>query len=122
MDSGSCLKNHMDWQRMPETEEDMTNQRGHGQVTGTGTGQKKRADENTRKENQPAEIILDGREKEEAHLAECLTVIKANIAVYEEEVKRMNAEIKQMYDQYHDNDPEIFTELSNTIPMNENMK
>ena len=31
---------------------------------------------------------LDGRSAEEAHLAECLKVIKANIAVYEEQVKR----------------------------------
>lgn len=69
-----------------------------------------------------ASLPSDGRAAEEAHLAECLTVIKANIAVYMEDVKRMNAEIKQMYDQYRDNDPEIFTELSNTITMNENMK
>lgn len=62
------------------------------------------------------------RKVEEAHLAECIGIIKASIAVYEDEVNRMSGEIKEMYDQYRDNDPEIFTELSNTITMNENMK
>ncbi len=71
---------------------------------------------------QDRNAVSGEREAEEAHLADCLKVIKANIAVYEEDVKRMNAEIKQMYDQYRDDDPEIFTELSNTITMNENMK
>ena len=85
----------------------MTNQKGHGQVA--------------EKEGEELKVLND-REAEEAHLAECLAVIKANIAVYEEDVKHMSAEIKQMYDQYRDNDPEIFTELSNTITMNENMK
>lgn len=110
------VKNHMEWHRMPETEENMTNQKGHGQVAETETESKRRG------EGGSPEMGLDGRSAEEAHLAECLKVIKANIAVYEEEVKRMNAEIKQMYDQYRDDDPEIFTELSNTITMNENMK
>lgn len=90
----------------------MTNQKGHEQVA------EKIGQEKERGEQQ----ILNDREAEEAHLAECLAVIKANIAVYEDDVKRMNAEIKQMYDQYRDDDPEIFTELSNTITMNENMK
>lgn len=94
------VKNHMEWHRMPEMEENMTNQKGHGQ----------------------GDILFCDRRAEEDHLAKCIEVIKANIAVYEEDVKRMNAEIKQMYDQYRDNDPEIFTELSNTITMNENMK
>ncbi len=93
--------------KMPEMEENMTNQKGHGQVA-------EKAGEELK--------VLNDREAEEAHLAECLAVIKANIAVYEEDVKHMSAEIKQMYDQYRDDDPEIFTELSNTITMNENMK
>ncbi len=67
------------------------------------------------------ESTLD-RAYEERHLTECVEVIRANIAVYEEEVRRMNVEIKDMYERYRDDDPEIFTELSNTITMNENMK
>lgn len=111
MDSGSCRKmiSNGKWSEMEET---MTNQKGHEQVAKK-MGQEKGGEELK---------IFDDRRAEEAHLTECLTVIKANIAVYEEEVKRMNAEIKQMYDQYRDDDPEIFTELSNTITMNENMK
>lgn len=62
------------------------------------------------------------RAYEERHLAECVEVIRTNTEVYEVEVRRMNAEIKDMYERYHDNDLEIFTELSNTITMNENMK
>ncbi|MBQ9119183.1 MAG: AAA family ATPase [Lachnospiraceae bacterium] len=34
----------------------------------------------------------------------------------------MDADIKDMYERYRDDDPEIFTELSNTITMNEGMK
>lgn len=93
----------------------MTNQTGHGQADDP-------ARQKEGREGQAAISAFKEREVEEAHLAECLAVIKANIAVYEEDVKRMNAEIKQMYDQYRDDDPEIFTELSNTITMNENMK
>ncbi len=63
-----------------------------------------------------------GREYEEKYLAECIRVIKKNIGIYEEETQRMSAEIKDMYERYRDDDPEIFTELSNTITMNENMK
>ncbi len=62
------------------------------------------------------------RAYEERHLAECVEVIRTNTEMYEVEVRRMNAEIKDMYERYHDNDLEIFTELSNTITMNENMK
>ncbi|MGN0507487.1 MAG: HelD family protein [Lachnospiraceae bacterium] len=66
--------------------------------------------------------IRTERQKEEQHLAECLQVIKANIAAYEKDIAVMNADIQAMYESYHDNDPEIFTELSNTITMNEHMK
>lgn len=62
------------------------------------------------------------RQLEEQHLEGCLRVIKANIAAYEKEIAVMNADIKAMYERYHDNDPEIFTELSNTLTMNEHMK
>lgn len=62
------------------------------------------------------------RQLEEQHLEECIQVIKANIAAYEKDIVVMNADIKAMYESYHDNDPEIFTELSNTITMNDHMK
>lgn len=62
------------------------------------------------------------RQKEEAHLKWCVGIIRNNIADYEEQVRIMSAEIKEMYEQYRDNDPEIFNQLSNTITMNENVK
>lgn len=61
-------------------------------------------------------------EKEQKNLDNCVQVIKDNIAFYEREIAVMSAEIKDMYERYRDNDPEIFVELSNTITMNENMK
>lgn len=61
-------------------------------------------------------------QQEQRHLAEYLKVIKANIGAYEKEIAVMNADIDRMYDQYRHDDPEIFTELSNTITMNEHMK
>ncbi|MCH5272658.1 MAG: AAA family ATPase [Lachnospiraceae bacterium] len=60
--------------------------------------------------------------REEKHLKECVGIIRKNIAVYEKDVAVMGEEIQDMYKRYHDNDPEIFTELSNTITMHENMR
>lgn len=60
--------------------------------------------------------------KEQQNLARCIQVIKNNIAFYENEIAIMSADIKDMYERYRDNVPEIFVELSNTITMNENMK
>lgn len=62
------------------------------------------------------------RLREEAHLKECVKVIRENIAVYEKDVAVMGEEIQDMYKRYHDDDPEIFTELSNTITMHNNMR
>lgn len=62
------------------------------------------------------------RQMEEQHLAECISIIKKNVENYEKEVAIMSADIQDMYERYRDDDPEIFTELSNTITMNENMK
>ena len=62
------------------------------------------------------------RKLEEQHLEECLKVINQNIERYEAQTAKMSAEIQDMYERYHDNDPEIYTELSNTITMNESVK
>ncbi len=60
--------------------------------------------------------------QEEQHLQECVDVIKRNIDAHMKDIGVMEQDIKEMYERYRDNDPEIFTELSNTITMNENMK
>lgn len=62
------------------------------------------------------------RDREEAHLKECVGIIRRNIAAYEKEVAVMGEDIWDMYQRYHDNDSEIFTELSNTITMHDNIK
>ena len=59
---------------------------------------------------------------EEQYLKNCISIIKKNIDAYMKEIEIMNADIQDMYDRYRHDDPEIFTELSNTITMNENMK
>ena len=64
----------------------------------------------------------EDRRKEEAYLNTCIQVIRRNIESYEKEIRIMDAEIEDMYDRYRHDDPEIFTELSNTITMNNNMK
>ena len=61
-------------------------------------------------------------QQEEKHLKECVQVIRENIASYESQVAVMSEDIQRMYEQYRDNDQEIFVELSNTITMNENIK
>lgn len=59
---------------------------------------------------------------EEQYLSNCIRIIKKNIDAYRKEIEIMSADIQDMYDRYRHDDPEIFTELSNTITMNESMK
>lgn len=62
------------------------------------------------------------RVKEEQHLEECIKVIKNNINKYTQQDAIMSADIKEMYDHYHDGDTEIYTALSNTTTMHESVK
>ena len=62
------------------------------------------------------------RESEEQYLKETLKVIEDNLANYSCEVTRMQAEINEMLEHYHDNDVELWTILNNTITLNEHMK
>ena len=64
----------------------------------------------------------DERAKEEAYLRDTLQVIRQNVENYEENVGRMQAEIDEMLGHYHDNDVELYTALTNTITMKDNMK
>ncbi len=63
-----------------------------------------------------------GWQEEEAYLEDTLEVVKRNIESYETQTTRMQGEIKEMLDHYHDNDVELYTALNNTITMQENMK
>ena len=67
-------------------------------------------------------IAETGREAEEAYLQKTLQVVKHNVETYESEMARMQEEIDEMLDHYHDNDDEIYTALSNTVTMRDNMK
>lgn len=62
------------------------------------------------------------RESEEQYLKETLKVIEDNLANYSCEVTRMQAEINEMLEHYHDNDVELWTILNNTITLNDHMK
>lgn len=62
------------------------------------------------------------RKQEEAYLRETLRIISKNVEAYERDVTKMQAEIDEMLDHYHDNDVELYTALNNTITMKDNMK
>ncbi|MBQ9927410.1 MAG: DUF4968 domain-containing protein [Lachnospiraceae bacterium] len=62
------------------------------------------------------------KQQEKAYLKKTLQIIKRNMESYEGEVNKMQAEIDEMLEHYHDNDVELYTALTNTITMKDNMK
>ena len=62
------------------------------------------------------------RREEEKHLEETLAVIHDNMEEYGRQVGKMQADIDEMLEHYHDNDVEVYTILSNTITMHDHMK
>lgn len=62
------------------------------------------------------------RKAEEQYLLETMQVIQRNLADYGGEVSRMQGEIDEMLEHYHDNDVELWTLLNNTITLNDHMK
>ncbi len=59
---------------------------------------------------------------EEAYLKNTLQIVKSNVKNYEKSISQMQEEIDEMLEHYHDNDIEIYTSLSNTVTMRDNMK
>ena len=57
----------------------------------------------------------DERAQEEQHLADCLTVVRANIDKYQAEEAVLGGSIKEMFAHYHDDNPEMYIELANSI-------
>lgn len=55
------------------------------------------------------------RTLEEQHLAECLNVVRANIEKYQAEEAVLGGSIKEMFAHYHDDNPEMYIELANSI-------
>lgn len=76
------------------------------------------------KKEQNPEMTLQGvgYRDEESYLQTTLQVIQNNITNYHREVDRMQEQIDDLLDRYHDDDPEAYTELSNTVTMQSNMK
>lgn len=62
------------------------------------------------------------RQWEEQYLRQTLQIVEHNLENYGQETKRMQAEIDEMLEHYHDNDVELWTLLNNTITLNEHMK
>ena len=74
------------------------------------------------KQQEKQEEAKSERRDEETYLRETLRVISKNMEAYEKDVTKMQAEIDEMLDHYHDNDVELYTALNNTITMKDNMK
>jgi len=62
-----------------------------------------------------AEVESNERTLEEQHLADCLTVVRANIEKYQAEEAVLGGSIKEMFAHYHDDNPEMYIELANSI-------
>ena len=61
------------------------------------------------------------RAREEEHLSDCLTVIRGNIDKYQAEETVLGGSIKEMYAHYHDDNPEMYIELANSITRRDNV-
>lgn len=62
------------------------------------------------------------QQEEEAYLAKTLAVVRDNVKNYGSEVSRMQADIDEMLEHYHDNNVEVLTLLNNTVTMHAHMK
>ncbi len=70
----------------------------------------------------PPSLQNTTRQAEEAHLAQTLAVVQANLESYGRQVNEMQADIDEMLEHYHDNDVEVYTILTNTITLHDHMK
>ena len=66
--------------------------------------------------------LKTSKREEEAYLARTLAVVHDNVENYGREVARMQANIDEMLEHYHDNDAEVYTILNNTITLHDHMK
>ena len=69
-----------------------------------------------------AEKFETTRNAEEQYLQRTLKVVDRNIEKYSREGTRMQEEIDEMLERYHDNDVEVYTALSNTVTLHDHMK
>ncbi|MDO4292659.1 MAG: AAA family ATPase [Eubacteriales bacterium] len=74
------------------------------------------------KQEKKRPVAAVSRQDEEAYLARTLEVVRDNVENYGREVARMQEDIDEMLEHYHDNDAEVLTILNNTVTMHAHMK
>lgn len=68
------------------------------------------------------EISGISRREEEAFLEQTLSVIRANLGSYGQDVGRLRTQIDEMLEHFHDDNPELINLLENTITLHDHMK
>lgn len=61
-------------------------------------------------------------QQEEEYLNQTLDIVKRNVENYESEIREMSEQIEEMLQHYHDNDVEVYTQMSNTVTMRDHMQ
>lgn len=61
-------------------------------------------------------------QQEEEYLKQTLDIVKRNVENYESEIREMSDQIEEMLQHYHDNDVEVYTQMSNTVTMRDHMQ
>lgn len=61
-------------------------------------------------------------QREEEYLNQTLDIVKRNVENYESEIHEMSDQIEEMLQHYHDNDVEVYTQMSNTVTMRDHMQ
>ncbi len=74
------------------------------------------------REKNEKENLNTSRQAEEAYLEKTLAIIRDNIKSYGHEIARMQEDIDEMLERYHDNDVEVFSILNTTVTLYEHMQ
>ena len=74
------------------------------------------------REKNENENLNTSRQAEEAYLEKTLAIIRDNIKSYGHEITRMQEDIDEMLERYHDNDVEVFSILNTTMTLHEHMQ
>ena len=74
------------------------------------------------REKNENENLNTSRQAEEAYLEKTLAIIRDNIKSYGHEITRMQEDIDEMLERYHDNDVEVFSILNTTVTLYEHMQ
>lgn len=89
--------------------------------------EKREAGKNQRKSDKTVKEESDKRnsaewQREAEYLHQTLDIVKRNVENYESEIREMSEQIEEMLQHYHDNDVEVYTQLSNTVTMRDHMQ